>query len=76
MRKLVCPQCQIPNFYLKSSNKSDILPIYINSDGEIVPKRDGDVVDGYDTETIYCLGCSWSGSVVSLLKYFRMCSIR
>lgn len=72
MRKLVCPQCQIPNFYLKSRNGRGILPVFIYSNGDIVPKKEEDKLDGYDTETIYCLGCSWSGSIVSLLKYFRM----
>lgn len=59
----MCPKCQIPNFYLKSTNSSDILPVYVSYEGEIIPKREGDSVEGYDTETIYCLGCSWSGAV-------------
>ena len=67
MKKKLCPKCQIPNFYLKGSG-GDIMPVYITSDGKITPKRDGDTLDGYDVDTIYCLGCSWSGTVTTLLK--------
>ena len=62
MRKRMCPKCQIPNFYLKGDGE-DILPIYVTLDGDIIAKREGDTLDGYDTDTIYCLGCSWSGNV-------------
>ena len=65
----MCPKCQIPNFYLKDDS-GDILPVYIASDGNIIPKRDGDALDGYDIDVIYCLGCSWSGSVATLMKRY------
>ncbi len=67
MRKKLCPKCQIPNFYLKGSG-ADILPIYITADGEIVPKREGDTLEGFDTQIIYCFGCSWSGSLAQIMK--------
>ena len=70
MRKLMCPKCQIPNFYLKGGG-DDILPVYITSNGEIRPKREGDTLDGYDADVIYCLGCSWSGSVTTLMKRYN-----
>ncbi len=70
MRKLMCPKCQIPSFYLKGGG-DDILPVYITSEGDIVPKRDADTLDGYDTDVIYCLGCSWSGSVANLMKRYN-----
>ncbi|MFI3322692.1 MAG: hypothetical protein R3Y50_09240 [Rikenellaceae bacterium] len=68
MRKTICPKCQIPNFYLKSCCSSDILPIYVTKNGEIIPKNRETSLEGYDTESIYCFGCSWSGSVASLVK--------
>ena len=43
MRKLMCTKCKIPNFYLKG-NGENILPVYVTSDGEIIPKREGDRV--------------------------------
>ena len=70
MRKLMCPKCQIPNLYLKGDG-CDILPVYVTSNGEITPKREGDTLDGYDTDTIYCLGCSWNGSVAALMKKYN-----
>ena len=70
MKKLLCPKCQIPNFYLKG-NGVDILPIYVTSDGEIIAKREGVTLDGYDADTIYCFGCSWSGSVIVLMKRYN-----
>lgn len=68
MNKLICPKCQIPNFYLKSINGGDILPVYITLEGEIALKRDGDSLDGYDTDVIFCFGCSWSGSIATIMK--------
>lgn len=68
MRKKLCPKCKIPNFYLKGKDSTDILPIYITAEGELVPKREGDTLKGFDTESIYCLGCSWSGSLLEILK--------
>ena len=70
MRKLLCPKCLIPNFYLKGDG-GDILPVYVSSDGDIIPKREGDTLAGYDTDVIYCLGCSWSGSVATLMKRYH-----
>ncbi len=66
MRKATCPKCQIPSLYIKNSS-GEILPVYVTTAGEIIPKRDGDTLQGYDTETIYCFGCSWSGSVAVLM---------
>ena len=43
---------------LNKGDGSDILPVYVTSDGEIAPKCEGDMLDGYDIDTIYCLGCS------------------
>ena len=63
----MCPKCQIPSFYLKG-NSEDILPVYVTSDGVIIPKREGDRLEGYATGTIYCSGCSWSWSVAALMK--------
>ena len=70
MRKRMCPKCEIPNFYLKGDS-SNILPIYVSYNGDIIPKHEGDTLDGYDTDTIYCFGCSWSGSVATLMKRYN-----
>ena len=66
----MCPKCQIPNFYLKGDG-GDVMPIYVTSDGVIVPKREDNTLEGYDTDVIYCLGCSWSGSLNALMKKYN-----
>lgn len=66
-RKRVCPQCGIPNFYVKN-NEGDILPVYVFDDLSIHPKNEGVSLEGYNLEVIYCLGCSWKGSVKDLKR--------
>ena len=68
MRKLKCPQCRIANLYLKNV-KSESLPVYITIEGEIIPKRSEDSLEDFDINEIFCLGCSWHGSVKNLVKY-------
>ncbi|MFI3239226.1 MAG: hypothetical protein R3Y22_01350 [Bacteroidales bacterium] len=70
MRRRLCAKCGIANFYLKGcdSRVGEILPIYVTSDGVIIPKREGDSLVGFNTETIYCLGCSWSGSLAMVMR--------
>ena len=48
-----------------------IFYLYITSGGGIIPKHEGDALDGYDTDMIYCLGCSWSGSLATLMKRYN-----
>lgn len=58
----LCPQCKISGFYIKNDS-GDRRLIKVTADYEIVPAKEGETLEGFDTETIYCLGCSWSGSV-------------
>lgn len=68
MRKKLCPQCLIPNLYVKNSN-GDRLPVYVTDDMVVIPTKAENTTEGFDLETIYCLGCSWSGSVRQLKSY-------
>lgn len=68
MRKLKCPQCKISNLYLKNSSGERRL-IFVMEDMSIVPAKDDEKLDGFDQNTIYCLGCSWSGTVKKLVRY-------
>ena len=62
MRKKLCPQCKIHRFYLKNS-EGERLVVIVNQDKEIVPIHDYESLEGFDTSILYCLGCSWKGSV-------------
>lgn len=68
MKFMVCPQCGIANFFIKN-NKGDNLNVKVTRDLEIIPTDDSISLEGYDTSILYCLGCSWSGSVNKLVKY-------
>jgi hypothetical protein len=68
MKKLVCPQCKIYRFRVKN-DKGDSVLVNVIENFEIVPVNNDDSLDGFDLETIYCLGCSWSGSPKKLNKY-------
>lgn len=66
MRKKLCPQCKIHRFYLKN-NAGERLVVIVNQDKEIIPIHDHESLEGFDTSILYCLGCSWQGSVDRLL---------
>lgn len=67
MRKRLCPQCDIHRFHIKNQ-MGEFMIVTVTKDYEIVPVNEGDSLDGYDLSVLYCLGCSWQGSVKSL-KY-------
>lgn len=68
MKFLVCPQCGIDRFFVLNRDGKR-LNVRVNRTYEIVPlDPDADVSD-YLLDTIYCLGCSWSGSPRRLVKY-------
>lgn len=66
-KKSLCPQCKVGAFYLKNEQGERRL-VYVLETGEVVPKYPSDSLEGYDTEVVYCLGCSWNGSPKRLVK--------
>ena len=64
--KKLCPQCQIHRFYLKN-DAGERLVVTVNQEKEIIPIHEHESVEGFDTSILYCLGCSWKGSVDSLI---------
>jgi hypothetical protein len=66
MRNKLCPQCKIHRFYLKN-NAGERLVVIVNQDKEIIPIHQEESLNGFDTSVLYCLGCSWQGSVDRLL---------
>ena len=54
MKRRLCPQCKIPNFYVLNEKKERRLVF---------------VTVGFDLTVIYCLGCSWSGSPRRTVRY-------
>lgn len=65
---LVCPQCGIRRFYIYNEN-GEKLVVQVTFEKEIIPLNENQSIQGYNTEILYCLGCSWSGSIHSLVKY-------
>ena len=61
MRKLLCPQCKVAALYVKN-REGERRPVYVTAMGEVVPRNEGESLEGFDLETVYCMGCSWSGS--------------
>ncbi len=68
MRKLVCPQCKIQRFRIKNS-KNESIVVTVNENFEIEPLDKDVSLEDYDTETLFCLGCSWQGNAKKLVKY-------
>lgn len=68
MKKLVCPQCKIAAMYVKNAAEERRL-VYVTSEGEVVPKKEGESLEGFNLEEVFCLGCSWYGSPKRMVKY-------
>lgn len=67
MRKLLCPQCKVSSMYVKNG-KGERRAVYVTDGGEIVARKEGETLDGFDLETVYCMGCSWNGSPKRMVK--------
>lgn len=68
MRKLLCPKCKISNLFLKNDQNERRL-IYVLADHTIIPAKENETLLGFNLDEIFCLGCSWSGSINRLVKY-------
>ena len=68
MRKLLCPQCKIAAMYVKNAQAERRL-VYVTDAGEVVAKKEGESLEGFDLTEVFCLGCSWHGSPKKLVKY-------
>ena len=64
--KKLCPQCKIHRFYLKN-DAGERLVVIVNQDKEIIPIHEHESLEGFDTSVLYCLGCSWKGTVNNLV---------
>ncbi|MDD2564577.1 MAG: hypothetical protein PHU27_10220 [Salinivirgaceae bacterium] len=65
MKFLFCPQCGIRRFHLKNE-KGETLLVQITREFVIVPVNTNESVEGFDQTTLYCLGCSWIGTIKEL----------
>ena len=66
MKDKVCPQCKIRRFRVKD-DKGNSLVVTITEDNQIVPVHPEESFEGFDLETLYCLGCSWQGTIRKLI---------
>ncbi|HHV85570.1 MAG TPA: hypothetical protein GXX42_07120 [Petrimonas sp.] len=62
MKNLLCPQCKIRRFYVLNAT-GDRLVITVTEDQKIQPIHENESLDGFDTSVLYCLGCSWKGTI-------------
>ena len=62
----LCPQCKIRRFQVKNDN-GDCIVVTVTENNEIIPVHDNESLEGFDLDVLYCLGCSWKGSVRSLV---------
>ncbi|NLY23605.1 MAG: hypothetical protein GX042_01140 [Bacteroidales bacterium] len=65
MKNLLCPQCKIRRFYLLNA-AGERLVVTVTEDKQINPIHENESTDGFDTSLLYCLGCSWKGTVNNL----------
>ena len=62
MKNLLCPQCKIRRFFLLNA-AGERLVVTVTEDREIQPLHENESLDGFDTSVLFCLGCSWKGTV-------------
>jgi hypothetical protein len=62
----LCPQCKIGRFQVKN-DKGEAVVVTVDKDNKIIPIHEGTSLEGYHLEILYCLGCSWKGSVRNLI---------
>ena len=70
MRYLLCPQCGAHRFFVKDSTGS---AVYFHVDMQQQPVPTGEsaaILDGHGFSVIYCCGCSWSGGLHKLVRFF------
>ena len=65
---LVCPKCGARRFILKNKNDKSIV-VNVTRKLEIIPINSNENIEGFNTEDLYCIGCSWVGSNLKLCKY-------
>lgn len=65
MSNKICPQCKIRRFRIKN-DADEWLVVTVTKDNQIIPIHPEQSIDGFDLEVLYCLGCSWKGSVKKL----------
>ncbi len=66
MKNLLCPQCKIRRFFLLNAG-GERLVVTVTEDREIQPLHENESLDGFDTSVLFCLGCSWKGTVNNLV---------
>ncbi|PLX17395.1 MAG: hypothetical protein C0597_07045 [Marinilabiliales bacterium] len=69
MRYMVCPQCGISNFYVLNE-RGERLNVKVSRELVIICNDKSESLEGFNLNVLYCLGCSWSGPINQLNKYF------
>ncbi len=65
MKDLLCPQCKIGRFCLKDE-AGERLVVTVGKDSIIRPVHAEQSLEGFDVSVLYCLGCSWKGTIRNL----------
>ena len=66
MKNKLCPQCKIRRFQVKNE-RGEAVVVTVTENDEIVPIHPEESLEGFDLTVLYCLGCSWKGSVHKLI---------
>ena len=65
-RNKLCPQCKIRRFQVKNDAGQSVV-VMVSENYEIIPVHENESLEGMDLSVLYCLGCSWKGSLKSLI---------
>jgi hypothetical protein len=46
--------------------------VQVTRDFEVVPAHEGESLEGYNLDLLFCLGCSWKGSLKNLKRFLTV----
>ncbi len=70
VRYLVCPQCGIMRFHVRNAEGQSVV-VQVTREYEVVAVNPEESLEGFNLDYLYCLGCSWKGSIRQLKRYIQ-----
>lgn len=67
-KKKLCPQCKVGRFRVKNID-GDSVVVTVSEQLVVEALHPEQSLEGFDLTVLYCLGCSWKGSVNALVNH-------
>ncbi len=71
LKYLICPQCKARRFFVKNAQGERVVVQFREDGSPDVISPEGATTLNFEEEELFCLGCSWTGSLQKLKNFFR-----